>query len=93
MTSVEPYRPSNGTEGEFFQEAWCYRCARDTEARPCSILTRTMAFNIEENGYPKEWIRDVGPWPGNPRCTAFREPRARPRSSRVRDKRQISLIG
>lgn len=28
---------------------------------------------FQDKDYPKEWIRDVGPRPGNPRCTAFRE--------------------
>lgn len=25
----ELYRPSNGTEGDLFQEGWCYHCKRD----------------------------------------------------------------
>ena len=27
----ERYIPSNGTEGEIFQQDWCYRCERDKE--------------------------------------------------------------
>jgi hypothetical protein len=30
---AEPYRPSNGTEGEMFQEQWCEKCEHDLAAR------------------------------------------------------------
>jgi hypothetical protein len=85
VTLTEPYQPCNGTEGEWFFEEWCEHCARDRvlngEARTlkeqedpdnwCPIIARTMAFNVGDAEYPVEWIRDVGEWPGNPRCTAF----------------------
>jgi hypothetical protein len=29
VNNFEPYRPSNGTEGEYFQEEYCYRCKHD----------------------------------------------------------------
>ena len=89
---TERYRPSNGTEGEIFQEEWCERCAKDSPSRPCSILTRTMALAVDEPGYPKQWVRDAeGDWPRNPRCTAFAEPKTRGRPSRIRDKRQPEI--
>jgi hypothetical protein len=78
---VELYRPSSGTEGIDFQEAWCSKCKRDalwngTAADPdrvsdadlCQIIARSMACRIDEPGYPQEWIRDQN---GTPRCLAF----------------------
>lgn len=68
----EPYRPSNGTEGEAFCEAFCFRCKRyagDTiDMDPCEIETNAIIFEIGEDEYPKEWIYDAD---GKPRCTAF----------------------
>lgn len=75
-----PYRPSNGTEGDIFQEAYCVRCKRDQafqesggEADGCPILAATMAYRLEDEKYPKEWRRQVGDneWPGTAECTAF----------------------
>ena len=78
MSETEPYRPSNGTEGCIFMEAFCHRCKRDKEWRehelnPCEILSASLCFDIGDVGYPKEWVRDVGDdeWPGTARCTAF----------------------
>lgn len=66
---TEPYRPSNGTDGEGFMGAWCERCARDV-GHNCSILARALAFDLEDPEYPKEWVRlTVRPW--TPSCTAF----------------------
>jgi hypothetical protein len=74
-----PYRPSNGTEGEIFQERWCFQCARDAAFRNgkpeygCRILSATMAFDVGDTEYPSEWIREANDteWPGTARCTAF----------------------
>ena len=63
------YRPANGTEGDFFMEDWCYRCTKDSDANLCPIIGRTMAYGINEAGYPTEWIMDDDG--DNPRCTAF----------------------
>jgi hypothetical protein len=68
----EPYRPSNGTEGEYFYEGWCAHCKRDRTYRErqedgCEIFARSMAYSVGEKGYPVEWI-----WLGRrPVCTAF----------------------
>lgn len=70
MTDTEPYRPSNGTEGEMFCKDWCRRCRREQNGRQCKILTATLIYSVDEPDYPKEWVIDVGE-PGNPRCTAF----------------------
>lgn len=71
MTGIEPYRPSNGTEGDIFRAQFCDRCTRQDE--PCEILGRTLWLLEDDPNYPTEWVCDVGPWPGNPRCTAFVE--------------------
>jgi len=70
---VEKYRPSNGTEGECFQGAWCSVCEhdrlfREDEKDPCSILGKTFIYNVSDDQYPKEWCYDDN---GNAVCTAF----------------------
>lgn len=69
----EPYRPSNGTEGDIFMTAFCYRCRKDTTQSPCEIIARTMAYDELDPNYPKEWRRQVDDdsWPGTAECTAF----------------------
>jgi hypothetical protein len=69
------YRPSNGTEGEYFMSMWCYRCQSEKDyeeekAECCMILLNTMAFTETEPGYPQEWQYDTD---GQPICTAFRQ--------------------
>ena len=75
------YRPSNGTEGDIFQAHWCENCRRESEAHPCKILTSTMAFNIGDPEYPKEWIYSDS---GEPTCTAFSDKHAPQRPYRCR---------
>lgn len=77
---IRLYRPSNGTEGAWFWEAWCCRCQRDKAMREgadfdecddnerCDIIANTMAFGIDEPSYPQEWRYDEN---GTPCCTAF----------------------
>jgi hypothetical protein len=71
----EKYRPSNGTEGEIFIEAWCGRCKHDAEfqANPdsadgCQIVAATFCFDVPDPKYPPEWQYDAD---GQPKCTAF----------------------
>ena len=64
-----PMQPPNGTYGEYFHAAFCYRCARDTERRPCRIWGRALGFGIEDPEYPKEWIYGGD---GHPLCTAWK---------------------
>lgn len=72
----QPYRPSNGTEGEIFHNAACARCAKwveDEDTDPhgrnsCTIEIYAWAFGIDEPKYPKEWV--YGP-DGQPTCLAF----------------------
>ena len=65
----EPYRPSNGTEGEMFMEIFCAKCIHDQDENdPCPIPGSAFVFNINEEGYPKEWRFDDG---GELFCAAF----------------------
>ncbi len=68
IVSGKSYRPSNGTEGELFQEEFCYRCKLDDCDEGCDILLNTMIFGIKNEDYPKEWVFDED---GRPTCTAF----------------------
>lgn len=74
--TARPYRPSNGTEGCWFQAEFCENCHRDREyqesggnAPGCEILLETMIHDIGEPEYPREWITGGG---AGPRCTAYR---------------------
>jgi len=65
----KPYRPSNGTEGDMFQKKFCEKCVYDDyENGPCDILGDSMAFDLDDKEYPKEWIHDKN---GCPTCTKF----------------------
>ena len=55
------YRPSNGTEGMYFQSAWCDNCWHDRHAekdpcKGCQILANTMLYDVTDPEYPKEWV-------------------------------------
>lgn len=67
----QKYRPSNGTEGDCFFAAWCWKCARDNqeEDERCEILGRTFDHNVEDPEYPSEWQYGKD---GQPTCIAFR---------------------
>lgn len=71
--STAPYRPSNGDEGYSFIDRFCCNCTRDRQQN-CSILARSMAYEVKDKDYPKEWVQDIGG--GNARCTSFRDKRA-----------------
>lgn len=70
----EQWQPSNGTEGDLFQQDWCCKCARDkvmsegkdfedcTEDDLCDILAASYRGEAKEWQYDKE---------GQPCCTAF----------------------
>lgn len=76
-----PYRPSNGTEGEIFAEAWCSACSRrhGFAGQGCTIFVASMAHGIGEPGYPVEWQYGAD---GQPACTGFRDAAARARIAR-----------
>lgn len=76
----EKYRPSNGTEGQLFLDAFCRRCQRDGAMRAgepveecddnqrCDLIGLTMIHDIEARKYPSEWQYGKD---GQPCCTAF----------------------
>jgi hypothetical protein len=72
----KPYRPSNGTEGDYFCSDFCFRCKKypdeDNANKDCDILARSFWYDIDDPKYPTEWIVDDDGL-SNPRCTAFEE--------------------
>lgn len=65
----QKYRPSNGTEGDCFFEAWCWQCASDQSVpEGCQIIGATMAYDVNDPDYPQEWQYGKD---GQPCCTAF----------------------
>ena len=68
---MKSYRPSNGTEGHWFESQWCNRCVKESG---CTILTGAYAGKS-----PKQWVEgDDGP-----RCTSFQDHK-RPTSFRCK---------
>lgn len=61
------YRPSNGSEGDWFMSQWCDRCIKDRPSRPCPIVSNAMGLDIDHADYPAEWVQTAD----GPRCTAF----------------------
>jgi len=75
------YRPSNGTEGMIFMDAFCDRCKRDAKYREtndgedgCPIAAASFWAEYDSPDYPKEWTHTAE---GEPMCTAF-EPEVEP---------------
>lgn len=84
--TIEKYKPSNGTEGEIFQAHWCDNCKHDdfddqTCTGGCSILSKTMLYDVDDPDYPSEWqVID-----GKPECKAFARPGAPDRCDKTID--------
>ena len=74
--SGEKFRPSNGTEGMTFTEAFCERCIHekwthtqnDNDAK-CEILSATMLYDFDDEKYPNEWQYGDD---GYPICTEWK---------------------
>lgn len=78
----QPYRPANGTEGDFFDSAFCNHCVHDAGYRAgepaavaCVIIAKSMAFGVDCVDYPREWQYGDD---GQPRCTKFQDKRVKP---------------
>lgn len=76
---VTLYQPSNGFEGEIFMGRWCEACTKDnldpnTGEGGCPIIAYTMALDIDDPDYPREWRLDAE---GAPTCTAFEDEEAK----------------
>jgi hypothetical protein len=78
------YRPSNGEEGEFFQAGFCYNCAKQ---RHCTIIEKSMIYDVEDAEYPKELVRVEG----KPKCLKFRHKNA-PVQRRVKRNDDLPLF-
>lgn len=69
---MKPYRPSNGTDGCIFEDAFCNRCQKDVPPDPDHgrDLGECQIHNDALLGLkPTEWVQeDDGT---RPRCTAF----------------------
>lgn len=72
---MKKYRPSNGSEGDWFISTFCYNCIHgkyehtgDTNDKPCEIISLSMCHTTDEKEYPEEWQYNDQ---GNPCCTAF----------------------
>lgn len=66
------YRPAYGSEGIYFMEQFCARCARDAsfqagEGDSCIIAAYAVACAVNDPDYPAEWVTNAT----GPRCTAF----------------------
>lgn len=91
MSENKSYRPSNGTEGSAFYSKFCENCKHeDPPDKCCSILARTMAFGVEDEEYPEEWIYNDE---GLATCTAFERPGPRRKPKyRSKDPNQKSVF-
>lgn len=56
----EPYRPSNGSEGDIFMRLWCEQCHHDING-DCSVLLASLI------GQAPEWMY----WDSRPICTKW----------------------
>ena len=67
---IQKYRPSNGAEGECFQEDFCYKCQFYQEEAGCPILNATTVYDVANEKYPNQWT--AGDGFENPICSGFR---------------------
>ena len=67
---MKSYRPASGAEGEWFREKFCYQCQKENypDGPFCPILSATLAYQVDDPKYPKEWVHDNE---NGTRCTAF----------------------
>ncbi len=70
----QPWRPSNGFEGDLFSELVCSRCDK-SDGWGCQISLAAMCHDKNEPEYPTEWIYGID---GQPCCTALTETDPRP---------------
>lgn len=73
----DKYRPSNGSEGEFFKDKFCRRCQwfkwhnfGGMKYQTCPIELATTKYEEDSDKYPNQWTYDED---GKPICTEFRE--------------------
>ena len=71
---MKKYRPSNGTEGMWFEDKFCDNCINQNpnpDLKPfCEILCNALCYDLSDKEYPSEWTYDVN---GKPTCTSFKK--------------------
>lgn len=92
---MTPYRPSNGSEGEYFMAKYCEHCKHDAKHRRtddaqygCKIIVYSFAYNIDDPNYPKEWVYADD---GAPTCTKFAPPVKRKYRGKGRNKGTMEM--
>ncbi|KZL27030.1 hypothetical protein PsWM33_01114 [Pseudovibrio sp. WM33] len=64
----ELWRPSNGVEGDLFEERLCACCTKSgPNGKSCSISLAAFFHDVDHPNYPKEWVISEK---GQPSCTA-----------------------
>jgi len=70
--TLQKYRPSNGSEGEWFESKFCMQCIHtnpDPDKKPqCKIWFRALVHYATDKEYPSEWTYDEN---NKPVCTAW----------------------
>jgi hypothetical protein len=66
----EPYRPSNGHEGELLFTRHCLSCKHNPVDEPCEIIMQSMSYDTSDIEYPGELIYSDC---GQPQCTKREE--------------------
>jgi len=68
------YCPSNGSEGTWFTDKFCFNCKHEkfmhTNSHKdalCELFSNSLIYDIKEPGFPKEWVYDKD---DKPTCTA-----------------------
>jgi len=73
MEIMRKYQPSNGSEGDWFTDKFCFQCQEcnpnPNGKKQCDILMRTLIHNVGDDEYPTEWIYDEN---DNPMCAAHK---------------------
>jgi hypothetical protein len=70
------WRPSNGSEGDWFMAQFCDLCRKDDPEKEilCEIIYKSMAYEVDDPEYPKEWVEydnPESPMGTSVKCTAF----------------------
>lgn len=61
-TPGELYRPSNGTEGDYFIERYCVRCYWYDDESRCPIYEGTQDVDLTDPAYPSQWRVGENGW-------------------------------
>ena len=79
-----PYRPSNGSEGDWFESQWCSTCIHNHPEHGCKVWFYALMFPIDDKLYPKELVEGKD----GPICTKWSDhakPKHKPRCKKTGD--------